>query len=280
MMDAAVPIEAIDSSSSTNMMIYSTWTAYSNRLYASDWYQLFPTNDYRSTLFWNNRLGNLRNVDVYNFYSSGEEVLRTSADDPPPSVLGKVFTQLTDFWPFGIPFGTYTWYWQEKGKGTCTQDWFLGSSHGGWLFPLNSYNDPQPLPPATANVLSNSVLQVSPVFTFGSYFDSISGPFPDWALTNAATGSSYAAANRNRILSDAIPAMSLVAGANPIPRLSPPRNLTENNLDMNTVQFQNGWALGRTGGEAGKWHHSDFVQMAYPFTYKLFNQFVTTGNLK
>jgi hypothetical protein len=46
------------------------------------------------------------------------------------------------------------------------------------------------------------------------------------------------------------------------------------------MSLENGWSLGRTGDEANMWHHSDFVQMAYTFTYKLFNQFVTTGNLK
>ena len=94
-------------------------------------------------------------------------------------------------------------------------------------------------------------------------------------LTNA-NGSTYAQANRNRILSDAIPAMSLVAGANPIPRF----DVSGRNVDMNTPQFQNGWPQGRTGNEVNKWHHSDFHEVAYTFTYKLFNQFVTTGNLK
>ena len=275
MMDAAVPIEAIDPTAITNMMIYSTWASYSNRVFASDWYQLFPTNDARSSLAWNNRLGNLHSVDVYNFYSSGEEVLRTSTNDPPSSVLNKVLTQITDFWPFGIPFGTYTWYWQEKGKGTCTQDWFLGSSHGGWLFPLNSYNDPDPVPPTTANSLSNATLQQTPVFNFGSYFDNVMGPFPDLTLTNTVSGSTYAQANRNRILSDAIPAMSVVAGANPIPSFD-----SDHNLNMNTIQFQNSWPQDRTGDEANMWHHSDFHEVAYTFTYKLFDQFVTTANLK
>jgi len=274
MLDAAVPIEAIDSSATTNMMIYSTWAGYSNRLFASDWYQLFPTNDARSTLAWNNRLGNLGNVDVYNFYSNGEEVLRTATNDPPASVLNKLFTQATDFWPFGIPFGTYTWYWQEKGKGTCKQDWFLGSSHGGWRFPANLYNDPDPVPPSTANSLSDAILKTNSVFTFGSYFDQVSGPFQDLALLGSG-GSTYAQTNRNRILSDAIPAMSVVAGANPVPSFD-----SDHNLNMNTVQLQNGWPQGRTGDEQNKWHHSDFHEVAYTFTYKLFNQFVTTGNLK
>jgi hypothetical protein len=280
MMDSAVPIEAIDSSATTNFMIYSTglndWPPYTNRLYASDWYKLFPSTDARSTLFWNNRLGNLGDVDVYNFYSSGEEVLRTYTNDPPSSVLGKVLTQVTDFWPFGIPFGTYTWYWQEKGKGTCSQDWFLGSSHGGWQMNYNppylysSNGLPAFTSPAQALAIPNSQLMTNAFFNLSS---------TNWGTADLAlygpSGSAYAAANRNRILSDAIPALSEVAGANPVPSFD-----NNHNLNMNTPQFQNGWSIGRTGGEVGKWHHSDFVQMAYTFTYKLFNQFVTTGNLK
>jgi hypothetical protein len=273
MMDAAVPIEAIDPTAVTNMMVFSTWNAYSNRVFASDWYQLFPTNDNRSTLNWNNRLGNLQNVDVYNFYSSGEEVLRTSIGDPPAGVLNMVKTQLEyHFWD-GFPFGTFTWYWQEKGKGTCTQDFFLGSSHGGWLFTMDPYGNPAPIPPATANALSTNTLQQTPVFTFGSRFDYVYGPFPDWALLGSG-GSTYAATYRNRILSDAIPAMSLVAGANPVPKFNP----TGQNVDMMTLK--NNWSQGRSGNETGMWHHSDFVQMAYTFTHQLFDTFVTTGSLK
>jgi len=273
MLVAAVPVEPIDSTAVTNMMIFSTWTAYSNRVFASDWYQLFPTNDNRSTLNWNNRLGNLQNVDVYNFYSSGEEVLRTSIGDPPAGVLNMVKTQLEyHFWD-GFPFGTFTWYWQEKGKGTCTQDFFLGSSHGGWLFTMDPYGNPAPIPPATANALSTNTLQQTPVFTFGSRFDYVYGPFPDWALLGSG-GSTYAATYRNRILSDAIPAMSLVAGANPVPKFNP----TGQNVDMMTLK--NNWSQGRSGNETGMWHHSDFVQMAYTFTHQLFDTFVTTGSLK
>jgi hypothetical protein len=274
MMDAAVPIEAIDPTATTNMMILSTWTGYTNRLTASKWYQLFATNDYRSTLSWNNRLGNLRNVDVYNFYSSGEEVLRTYTNDPPASVLGKVLTQITDFWPFGIPFGSYTWYWQEKGKGTCSQDWFLGSSHGGWKFN-SSYDiftpSRQHLPPDQAATNSTTMLQTNAFFDFGNYTLS---KHPDYIHLQGSDGSSYAQTNRNRILADAIPAMSVVAGANPVPRFS----VNDHNFDM--MAFENGWPLGRTGKEVNMWHHSDYHNVAYTFTYNLFNQFVTTGNLK
>jgi hypothetical protein len=276
MLDAAVPIEAIDPAATTNMMIYSTWLGYSNRLFASDWCLLFPTNDARSTLNWNNRLGNLQNVDVYNFYSSGEEVLRTYISDPPPSVLGKVLTQAVDFWN-DIPFGTYTWYWQEKGKGTCSQDWFLGSSHGGWKF--NSYwrdSSGNTLSPAIMNSTTNTTLQIFPMFNFNSTDNTFLYQIDNELLgaVNGVNPNAYAATNRNRILADAIPAMSLVAGANPIPKFT----ANDHNKDMMTLK--NGWSLGRTDREAGMWHHSDFVQMAYTFTYQLFNQFVITGNMK
>jgi hypothetical protein len=278
MMDSAVPIEAIDPTATTNMMIFSTWAGYSNRLFASDWYQLFPTNDARSTLFWNNRLGNLHNVDVYNFYSSGEEVLRTATNDPPASVLNKVFTQVRDFWN-GIPFGSYTWYWQEKGKGTCSQDWFLGSSHGGWKFStywVNQYGTP--LSPSIMNGTTNTTLQTQPMFDFNSTVSTLLENVDSELLGDVlgVNPSTYAQANRNRILSDAIPAMSLVAGANPVTILNQPGN--PHNFDMMTLE--NGWSLGRLTPENNKWHHSDFVQMAYTFTYHLFDQFVTTGNLK
>jgi hypothetical protein len=272
MLDAAVPIEAIDPSAVTNFMIYSDWTGYSNRLFASDWYQLFPTNDARSTLSWNNRLGNLRNVDAYNYYSSGEEVLRTYVGDPPDTVLTMVSSQLFNNVWNGVPFGTGTWYWQEKGKGTGSQDWFLCSSHGGWKFNA-AYADVSGLmmSPPTADVLPNSQLQTN------AFFDFTSTTFPEDATLYGVDGSAYAATNHNRILADAIPAMSLVAGANPISKFAP-LGQPDKNIDMMTLE--NGWSPSRIGGEQGKWHHSDFQQMAYTFTYKLYIQFVTIGNLK
>jgi hypothetical protein len=89
-------------------------------------------------------------------------------------------------------------------------------------------------------------------------------------------GSAYAQANRDRVLSDAIPALTLPVGANPIPAL----DAIHRNFDMQT-SFETGWPAARsTGFEAYKWHHSDFNYVAYPFIYKLFNQIVTSGNLK
>jgi hypothetical protein len=159
----------------------------------------------------------------------------------------------------------------------------LSSNHGGWRFPANQYGDPNPLPPSTANALSDSTLRQTPIFDFGSYFDSVSGPFPDLTLTNTdGSGSTYAAANRDRILSDAIPALTLPAGANVVSVLGTTHNLNMSSPDgINFSAFQNGWPSARsTSDEAFKWYHSDFDYVAYPFTYKLFNQIVNLGSLK
>jgi hypothetical protein len=280
MLDAAVPVEAIDPAAVTNFMVYSTglnnWPPYTNRLYPTSWHLLFPTNDARSTLTWNNRLGNLGSVDIYNFYSTGEEVLRTTNSDPPPGVLTMIAGQLTfHFWD-NLPFGTYTWYWQEKGKGTASQDWFLGSSHGGWkmnYYPPYLYSSNGFIAftsPAQALTIPNSQLMTN------AFFDVTS---TNWGTADLALygggGSSYAQANRSRLLADVFPAMSVVAGANPIPSF-------DNNHNKDMMTLENGWSLGRlTSGErSNNWHHSDFVQMAYTFTHQLFDQFVTTGNLK
>jgi hypothetical protein len=276
MIDAAVAMEALqgDMTYYPNML-YSTWNPYANRLFASDWWQLFPTKDARSTLTWSNRVGNLRNVDVYNFYSSGEEVLRGYDNDPPSTVLGGVGTELLKLhiWD-GLPFGVYAWVWQEKGKGSCNQDWFIGSSHGGWRFSYywrDSFGNP--LSPDIMNDTSSSVLQNEPMFSVGS---SING-LPDVDLLGP-DASAYAQANRDRILSDAIPALTLPVGANSVTILDQPNN--PHNFNMSSTDYESGWPSARsTGVEAYKWHHSDFVYVAYPFTYKLFNKMVTLGNL-
>jgi hypothetical protein len=282
MMDAAVPVEAIDpASTNVAFMTFSTWGGYSNRLFAAYWCQLFPTNDARSTLSWNNRLGNLGSADVYNFYSSGEEVLRLTAGDPPLTTINIVATQLINrswpgiLWP-DVPFGTYSWYWQEKGKGTCNEDGLIGSSHGGWKFSTYWVNYwGSSLSPTIMNNTPTNILQTQPMFNFPSTANPLLVDL-DIELLGSG-GSAYAEANRNRILSDAIPAMSLVAGANQIPRLAP---FGQPNKNTDMMSLENGWSLGRTGGEVGMWHHSDFAQMAYTFTHQLFDTFVTTGNLK
>ena len=288
MIDAAVPIEAIQGNAEESAnMEHPDWVSYAEKLQASEWYKLFLTNanDYRKTLTWRDRLTNFGTAAVYNFYSSGEEVLRQHAGEP-PVITAAVFDQAVLDTFFGVePQGTFTWAWQEKLKGRCPGDWIIGSSHGGWKF---NYNPPYLFvtnglpafisPPASQ--IPNSQLQTNALFDLTSSNFGTS----DLALYGA-NGSIYAQTNRDRILSAAIPALTLPVGANPVSRLAPEFG-PDRNKDMQNV-FENGWPSDRgtpqwpVGTTAfGEWHHSDVQQVAYTFTYKLFDEIVNDGNLK
>jgi hypothetical protein len=252
-------------------MTHSDWVDpedYSARLYASCWWTLFPTNDYRSTLTWSNRLGNFRNAEVYNFYSSGEEVLREYDDDPPFSEFGTA-TLLINYWNNHPPISSYAWVWQEKGKGRALVDSVLGSTHGGWKLNTAYNTNNARLPAAQANLLPASQLQTNAFFDFGS------ASFASDLALQGSLGNTYAYYYHNRILADAIPAMTWAIGSHPVPT----PGIVVQNVDMMTLE--NGWPQDRLNSREGNnWHHSDFREVAYPFTYKLFNQLVTTGNLK
>jgi hypothetical protein len=215
--------------------------------------------------------------NIYNFYSSGEEVLRQH-DGAPPSVASAIFNQGVLYGLLGVePAGIYTWAWQEKMKGTCSGDWILGSSHGGWKFNSSYDTNSAHLPYPQANVLPNSQLQTN------AFFDFVSSRFSADGALYGANASGYATANRNRILADAIPALTLPVGASHVQRLAP-QNEDDRNFDMQAL-CENGWSSGRpartVGAVApGEWHHSDCRQMAYTFTYKLFDELVNNGNLK
>jgi hypothetical protein len=289
MIDAAVTINAIDTSVGSNPDMYpSAWTNYNGNLWASDWYGLFPTNDYRSSLTWWGRLSNLQNASVYNFYSSGEEVLRDYPTDPPPYLLGIAAGQLVSLWKGDT--GEYTWAWQEKLKGLMPANFLLSSDHGGWQFNeayetyayLGGSYYWEPESPTTAAALTTSQLQTNAFFNFATQTGFV--VFTNDLALETSGGSSYAQANRNRILSDAIPCLTLPLGANADTNLNVEFGGTRN-FDMQ-ASYENSWPRGRGAGQYpagttfGEWHHSDVRAVAYTFTYKLFNQMATVGNLK
>jgi hypothetical protein len=88
--------------------------------------------------------------------------------------------------------------------------------------------------------------------------------------------SQYAEANRARILADAIPALTLPVGANPVHVLQ----AIGHNFNMQAL-YQNDWPADRMRTtETNNWHHSDYREAAYIFTYKLFEKMVNTGEMR
>lgn len=282
MIDAAVPMEAIDGGLATDAsMVHPEWMDYTNRLWASKWFQLFSSGDARSTLTWNDRLSNFGGTAVYNFYSSGEEVLREDTSAPPSGALSAVFDNALNYW--NDQAGLYVWVWQEKLKGRCGFNGVIGSDHGGWKFNLDNDSGYErfvnglsvPIAPVVAAFVSSEQLQTNAFFDLGN---STFSTHPDFVNLPSTNGNTYAQANRNRILSDSIPALTLPVGANYVSNLDV-RAGGAVNFDMQTL-YENGWPQERPVDEAGKWHHSDIRDVAYPYNYKFFNQIVNLGNLQ
>jgi hypothetical protein len=232
-------------------------------LRASEWYRFFESvpGDGRSQLTWRRRLSNFRSAQVYNFYSTGDELFRSPPAEVPAipeitaeqlgTILGSSVRQLLGG-PGGVPLGLYSWSYQEKLKGRTAFNGFLGSNHGGWGFNLN-------LPASNA---SSEVLKVNPYFN-NSYDTELFG----------ANGSQHASQHRDRILSDAIPSSTLAVGGNAVPRL------LDRNLDLNAPIVRSGWPSNRQSDQQN-WHHSDIREVAYRFISKAFEAIVTEGTLQ
>src|SRR5665213_1413321 len=199
--DAAIPIDAIDGTAGSNTnMIPPGWLAYSNKVWASEWFNLWTNTDYRSQLTWSNRLANFNGAQVYNFYSSGEEVLRTHVGAP-PSLLGLAFSAIAaDFWN-NSPAEYFVWALQEKEKGRMSSDAILGSFHGGWGYNPTYGTLSSPPSSSVVNALTSSQLQTNPVFNTNYDFQLFTG-----------TASTYAQLYQIPILSDAIPALNIAVG--------------------------------------------------------------------
>ncbi len=256
--DAAVAMEAYDASLEGNagmrdLMRNFDWQNYNTRLWSSEWHKLFGSGDGRNKLTWRGRFGAFSNA--INFHSTGEEVLRNPPD-------GGVPTPSTD--------GDLAWVLQEKAKGTLLAFLSTLDSHGGWGFNANWDNiigyDPQtgaPITvrrtPAEADTLTDAQLQS----------DSFFKRFDDNRLYNASQGSAAANENRARMLAEGVPALSFPAGSNPLTPFGTARNVDLMNLKTGT------WPRGN-----GQWRHSDFREVAFYFTQRLYKRFIDEGELK
>jgi hypothetical protein len=272
MIDAAVPMEAIDGSVDTDArMVHPDWSGIASGFWASKWFNVWPSDDARNALTWNNRFSNFGSTALYNFYSSGEEVLRADPNSPPAGLVTTFFSAALNY--FSGHSGVYSWAWQEKLKGRMSFSGVVGSTHGGWGFNDNLDSGyvyfvnklRTHIPPA---VLINSVIQTNAFFDMSV----------DTSMFTADTsGNDYAKENRNRILSDAIPALTLPIGANAVSVIG-----ATHNFNMQTeFEIGNNWPAERLASDEGNnWHHSDIRDVAYPFNYKVFDQIVKVGNLK
>jgi hypothetical protein len=265
LIDAAVASEAYDEAAEpTNDMVHPLWDKYSEKLWASEWFKLFindqPT-DYRSKLTWRNRFARRpASTMYYNFFSSGEDVLESHPHSNVPS--------FNDVWIIISEAGRQSWALQEKFKGLL--------KGGGWSFNLTDYgvavvNNGQasiaPLPAEYANNIDVEQLRTKPFFAKREN---------DSLLFAEFTGSHYAMQPevRNRLLVEAIPARTLAAGCQPILAFDKPGLIANFNMQM-SFKNKNYWPK-----SIKSWQHNDFIKVAYPYVFPLYDTFAVSGGIK
>jgi alpha-tubulin suppressor-like RCC1 family protein len=229
-------------------MEHPEWLPYDRRLWSSDWHDRFPANDNRSKLTWKSRLENVDELRTYNFYSTGEEVLRNPKTAPTlPLSANEV------------------WNKQERMKGRMLTGQILSSNYGGWAFSptwdiTEAWGNRQRIPSETAEI-PNDELKSNPFFK--------SGP----ADLYGASGSDYASPqqHRNTLLAEMIPALSFATGSNPLSLFAPPGG---ENRNHNMMEYKTIWP--RTNPD---WQHSDIEVVAYSYVYRLYGKLVELGAL-
>ena len=297
MLNAAAAKECYDASEAGDaaqdaLMENFEWRGYPKQLRASEWHNLpspsvWPADDKRRTLTWRNRLSGVINnggqTNVYNFYSSGEEVLNNpTLTDPGTN------NPVTELWAKS----NKTWAVQEKCKGYGLSGFIHTSTYGGWLWNWIPYHvdihvpasgpwgthrmrTPAELPsPLTNGWLLK--LATRPFFD-----DSTHHPLFDPASGDGSPGSNYARDNHSTIISEMIPCTTLATGRNALNSALPVNRQIDMNVSMKTDPARWPEADVHDGdvNQTRPWLHSDLRAKAYPHNYLVFDKFVEIGNL-
>jgi len=261
MLDAAVASEAYDvtmfsAATNNNPMLHAGWREYEPQTWSVNFHNLYSSPDLRAAITWKNRFSSVVPV-AYNFYSSEDEVFEIHPDSV-NMLTGVDFDYL--FIPDDLEH--YTWQKQEvlKGRDSSWLPGSLGSTKWwGWGFEKNWLG--QTVSPEEANGLSTDELRNSPVFRHNPDFYVHVDNLNDVAV--------------NEMLAMGLPAMSPAAGQTNLPGFNGPPS---RNINISTLK-ENGWPRDHETYHT-RWLHSDCKDIAYFYTYKLFEELITEGGLK
>ena len=249
MLNAAVAMEAYDGSAYNELMKDEAWKGLDRHPSQSPYWHtlsIFRPGDFRRTLTWNKRFLGLDNA--VNCYSESDEVLRN--------------IEKGAWW--GEDMGS-VWTIQEKYKGSIVLPIAnvlprtSVTREGGWGFnPTHIGVDVgRVVDTKKVKKLTDVQLLTDPVFTpfvtQGARLHSL--------RAFAANDSKEQYLLRAKLLADAIPALSYSAGANET------GGTIKNNVDYMTKCEAGEWPRKNKA-----WHHSDLKNVAYYFTYKLYEK--------
>ncbi len=259
MLNAAVPMEAYDATAYAGAMVDTEWSLVPREYWASNWNQLFVTDDFRHSLNWHGRFTGLRNV--VNAYSVTEDVLGNPKSGQLTYVGGAWKTQ-------ELSKGTTTWYDLNavslQGLDVvCEGGWGIASQYATnplwyiYQYGFTSY--------VGSNITRNLAI-TEPLFTpFCAYREQMQSStlFRDWQIKDPAE-------LRARFLGDAIPATSFAQGAN---AASPKLNWANVSL-TELADHLDSWPRGTPKNGACEWRHSDLKNLPYFYVHKLFEKIV------
>jgi hypothetical protein len=307
MLNSAAAKECYDEAEASDiaqeaLMIHPWWKNYMKEVRASEWHnRVWPVGDERAKLTWRGRLKNVINnggqTQVYNFYSTGEEVLNNPTENDPdlssdnPSVKGT----------FAWLRANKTWAMQEKRKGWGMTGLVHTSNYGGWFPNLFDFTTdhhmlltPQPemswrmrypteIPnSATQNGYGLFVasLMEKPFFDHSKH-----ATLYDEEKGENTPGSNYSKQWANTLISEMIPCTSLAAGRNPFSFRANSLPLDKDiNMHEKFMTDEAKWPYRNDKHDQSEnlpraWCHSDIREVAFAHTWKAFAKIVEIGDL-
>ena len=249
MLNAAVAMEAYDGSSYNELMKDEAWKGLDRHPSQSPYWHtlsIFRPGDFRRTLTWNKRFSGLDNA--VNCHSESDEILRD--------------IEKGAWW--GEDMGS-VWTIQEKYKGSVVlpiANVLPRTSitrEGGWGFnPTHIGVDVgRVVDTEKIKKLTDVQLLTDPVFT--PFVTQEARLYSSEAFAVNDSKEQYLL--RAKLLADAIPALSYSAGANET------GGMIKDNVDYMKKCEADGWPRKNKA-----WHHSDLKNVAYYFTYKLYEK--------
>lgn len=271
-------------------------------LWQSEWYELFDAGDARSNLTWRNNFSSARKDNVYTFFAPTDEAFRpfkvtiedlnkTPLQDVTAINPGDVYDGLkskgsimldmlgkwVEHWFDSERLGTYGWSYNELLKGADTMT-MPDSMYGGWGFNMdssdgyrNGYCEGEGadricsyIKPEQANMLVTNpeVLKTKPLFDKSNLENSS-------LFSSSHVGSSVlTTAMRERMLANEIPALTFAVGHRGVD------GSRINNTDIRNKYLIEKNAPWPRGEDDYEWRHSDFVNVAYPYLFRLYDDFV------
>ena len=249
---AEAAMEAYDGTEQAADMVDPDWANVPAAYRASRWHGLFADtpDEFRSSLSWCGRFAGITNA--VNCYSETEDVVGNPKGQAPAltdpvwvvqeSLNGAALVKSVNIWP-----------------------WLHIGCEGGW-----GRNAHYPLRLTAGSMLGLSDLTREDVIEH-PLFTPFRNETERMSSTNLFSVTDTAATPelRARFLADAIPAESHAAGANAFDE-----NVLANNVSlMGQMSNNNRWPE-KDDDNNPIWKHSAFKQVAYFFTYRLFDKFV------